>query len=87
MIPKRPEKTIPGLKALCASLALGVVSFSSWWLLSQAVKGDSLITRALLLGVPALLGGSLYLGLVWLMRLSVVELILAKIGTRLRRKT
>ena len=33
------------------------------------------------------LGGSLYLGLVWLMRLPEVELILAKIGTRLRRKT
>ncbi len=75
------------LKALGASLALGVVSFASWWLLSQAIKADTLITRVLLLGVPALLGGSLYLGLVWLMRLSEVELILHKIRARLRRGT
>jgi putative peptidoglycan lipid II flippase len=75
------------LKALGASVALGVVSFASWWLLSQAVKADTLIARALLLGVPALLGGSLYLGLVWLMRLPEVELILHKVRARLRRGT
>jgi putative peptidoglycan lipid II flippase len=80
-----------GLKALAASLALGVVSFGSWWLLSwwllsQGIKGDILIIRALLLGIPALLGGSLYLALVWLMRLPEVELILAKVRTRISRR-
>ncbi|MEO8289296.1 MAG: lipid II flippase MurJ, partial [Chloroflexota bacterium] len=73
------------LKALCASAALGVVSFVSWWLLSSVLKGDSLITKVLLLGIPALLGGSLYLGLVWLMRLPEVELILTKVRARLKR--
>ena len=73
------------LKALGASLALAVVSFGSWWALSQAIKADNLISKALLLGVPALLGGGLYVALVWMMRLPEIELILSKVRSRLRR--
>jgi putative peptidoglycan lipid II flippase len=73
------------LKALGASLALAVVSFASWWALSQAITGDNLVSQSLLLGIPALLGGGLYLALVWLMRLPEIELIIARVRTRIRR--
>ena len=73
------------LKAGAASLALGLVSFATWWLLSGALKDDNLISDTLLLGIPTLLGGALYAALVWRMRLPEIELILSKITTRLRR--
>jgi putative peptidoglycan lipid II flippase len=73
------------LKAGAASLALGLVSFGAWWLLSAAQKDDNLISDALLLGIPALLGGALYAALVWRMRLPEIELILSKLTTRLHR--
>jgi putative peptidoglycan lipid II flippase len=73
------------LKALGASIALAIVSFASWWAMSQVIKSESIINKAILLAVPALLGGSLYLGLVWMMRLPEVELILDKVRARLRR--
>jgi putative peptidoglycan lipid II flippase len=73
------------LKALGAATAMGIVSFGSWWALSQAVKSDNLPAQVLLLGIPALLGGGLYIGLVWLMRLPEVELIVGKVRARLRR--
>lgn len=74
------------LKALGAAVALGVVSFVAWWGLSMVLQADNIITEALLLGVPALLGGGLYIGLVWLMRLPEIELILGKVLGRLKRK-
>jgi putative peptidoglycan lipid II flippase len=73
------------LKALGASLALAVVSFASWWVLSQAITGDNLVSQTLLLGIPALLGGGFYLALVWLMRLPEIELIIARVRARIRR--
>jgi putative peptidoglycan lipid II flippase len=73
------------IKAGGASLALGAVSFGTWWLLSGVWKDDNLISDILLLGVPASVGGALYAALVWRMRLPEVELILSKVASRLRR--
>jgi putative peptidoglycan lipid II flippase len=73
------------LKAGAASLALGIVSFVTWWLLAGVLQNENLLTDTLLLGIPALMGGALYATLVWRMRLPEVELILNKVTTRLRR--
>ena len=75
------------LKVLGAAAAMAAVSYGTWWLLVNIVglQADSLITEAVLLGVPALLGGGLYIALVWLMRLPEVELIAGKIRGRLKR--
>ncbi len=73
------------LRAGGASISLAVVSFGSWWFLSGMLKPDNLVSQALLLGIPTLLGGALYAILVWRMRLPEVELILTKVTSRLRR--
>lgn len=73
------------LKVAGASVALGMVSYGVWWALEKVVQPNSLIEEAVLLGVPALAGGALYAGLVWMMRLSEVELIMGKIAGRMGR--
>jgi hypothetical protein len=75
------------LKAGGASAALALVSYGSWLLLSNMLASSNLITEALLLGVPAALGLTLYATLVWTMRLPEVELIMSKVIGRLRRET
>jgi putative peptidoglycan lipid II flippase len=73
------------LKAAGAAAALGLVSYGMWWALSSAVPGDNLLGEAVLLGVPALVGGGVYAALVWSMRLPEVELVLSKVRARLGR--
>lgn len=73
------------LKTAGAALVLGIVSFGAWWALSSVMAGSNFIGKVILLGVPALLGGSVYAGLVWSMRLPEVELILSKVRARLGR--
>jgi putative peptidoglycan lipid II flippase len=73
------------LKAAGASAALGLVSFGTWWALSGAVPGDTLLGEAVLLGVPVALGLGVYAALVWSMRLPEVELVLSKVRARLGR--
>jgi len=73
------------LKAGAAALLMALVSYGVWWSLTQVVRGDTLLDKTLLLGVPALVGGSLYAALVWQMRLPEVQLITAKIQGRLKR--
>jgi putative peptidoglycan lipid II flippase len=77
------------LKTGAASLATAIISFGAWWLMTSSLgmQGESLVSKALLFGIPALLGGALYAGLVWRMRLPEVELILAKATNRLRRRS
>lgn len=73
-------------KAGGASVAVGVVSYAAWWLLSGVLKDDNIVSEALLLGVPTLVGGALYAALVWRMKLSEVELVTSRIVGRLRRR-
>jgi putative peptidoglycan lipid II flippase len=73
------------LKVAGAAAAMAAVSYGVWWALSQVVAPDSLVTEAVLLGVPALAGGGLYALLIWMMRLPEVELIIGKIRGRLKR--
>jgi putative peptidoglycan lipid II flippase len=73
------------LKAAGAAAALGLVSYGVWWALSGAVPGDNLLGEAVLLSVPALVGGGVYAALVWSMRLPEVELVLSKVRARLGR--
>jgi hypothetical protein len=74
------------LKVVGASAALGAVSFAVWWLMSSplGMQGTNLINQTLLLGIPVLFGGALYLALVWLMRLPEIELITGKLLARVR---
>jgi hypothetical protein len=76
------------LKVAGASVALGAVSFAVWWLMSGPlnIQGTNLINQTLLLGIPVLIGGALYLALVWLMRLPEIELITSKILSRLPQR-
>jgi putative peptidoglycan lipid II flippase len=75
------------LKVLGAAAVMAVVSYATWWSLVNilSLQADNLFTEALVLGIPALLGGSLYVALIWLMRLPEVELITGKIRGRLKR--
>jgi putative peptidoglycan lipid II flippase len=73
------------LKAGAAALLMALVSYAVWWSLAQVLRSDTLLDKTLLLGVPTLVGGSLYAVLVWRMRLPEVELIAAKIRGRLGR--
>jgi putative peptidoglycan lipid II flippase len=74
-----------GLKVGGASVALGVVSFAVWWVLTGplGMQGTNIISQALLLGIPALFGGLLYVALVWLMRMPEIELITSKVLSKL----
>ncbi|MEO5951466.1 MAG: murein biosynthesis integral membrane protein MurJ [Chloroflexia bacterium] len=76
------------LKAGGASVALAIISFGVWWLLTEVagIKDSNIVTEAILLGIPALVGFALYAVLVWQMRLPEVELVAGKIVGRLRRK-
>ncbi len=75
------------LKVLGAAAAMAVVCYGTWWLLVNVAKlqSDNIVAEVVLLAVPAAVGGSLYIGLVWLMRLPEIELILGKIRGRMKR--
>lgn len=73
------------LKVAGASAAMGAVSFGLWWLLDGAMRPESFVEKVIVFGVPAVVGGGLYAGLVWMMRLPEVELIVGKVLGRLRR--
>lgn len=75
------------LKVLGAAAAMAGVAYGTWRFLVDilGIEATNLATEAILLGVPALLGGGLYVALVWLMRLPEVELIAGKIKGRLKR--
>jgi putative peptidoglycan lipid II flippase len=75
------------LKVLGAAVVMAAVSYATWWALVNILnlQANNLFTEALVLGVPALLGGGLYIALVWQMRLPEAELIAGKIRGRLRR--
>jgi putative peptidoglycan lipid II flippase len=73
------------LKTGAAAALMALVSYGAWWGLSSVIHANSLFTEAVLVGVPALLGGALYAALVWTMRLPEVELIAGKIRGRLGR--
>jgi hypothetical protein len=46
--------------------------------------GPSLLEKVITLGVPALLGGIVYISLIWLMRLPEAEMIVGRTRSRLR---
>jgi putative peptidoglycan lipid II flippase len=73
------------LKAGVAALLTALLSYAVWWSLTQVVRGDTLLDKTLLLGIPAFVGGILYAALVWQMRLPEVQLITGKLQGRLRR--
>ena len=59
--------------------------YGSWMVVSGIIQPTNILKEALLLAIPALLGGSLYFALVWMMRLPEVELLLGKVHGWLRR--
>ena len=73
------------LKAGASAALMALVCYGAWLVLSSVMRPDSLLAEAVLLGVPTLLGGSLYVALVWMMRLPEVELVVARARRRLKR--
>src|SRR5262249_5767982 len=49
------------LKTGLAALLMGLVSFSLWAVLDTALHPEGLVSKVIVLGVPALAGGALYL--------------------------
>lgn len=76
-----------GVKAGGAALVLALISFGAWWLITQQFpqQSDNLLAEALILGIPSLLGGAVYITLIWRMKLPEVELMLGKIVRKARR--
>jgi putative peptidoglycan lipid II flippase len=73
------------LKAGTAAVSMGLVSYGVWRALEGIIGADSALNEVALLGVPALAGGAMYLGLIWLMRLPELTMITSKIQSRLKR--
>ncbi len=73
------------LKAGGASALIALVAYAVWWSLAQFIHADLLVAKAILLGVPALVGGTLYMALIWRMRLPELQMIVGKIQGRLKR--
>src|SRR5439155_3524175 len=67
------------LKAGGSAAAMGLVAYGAWRALDSFIKPTNLLSEAILLGVPALLAGGLYLALIWIMRLPELRLITSKI--------
>lgn len=72
-------------KAGAAAAAMALVSWGVWRFLAAPLGGDSLPNKVLLLGVPALAGGALYVALAWAMRLPELELVASRVRARLKR--
>ena len=72
-------------KAGGAALVMALVCYATWSVLSTFISPEPLVNRIILVGVPALVGGALYAGLVWLMRLPELQLIKSKVLGRLKR--
>jgi putative peptidoglycan lipid II flippase len=92
----RPEGGLRGygigstaLRALGAAAAMALACYLTWLAIDallQPASGD-LLAEIVVLAVPALVGGSLYAALVWMMRLPEVDLIMSKIKNRLGRSS
>ncbi|MDQ6694004.1 MAG: murein biosynthesis integral membrane protein MurJ [Chloroflexota bacterium] len=66
-------------KAGGAAALMAIVSYVTWWALSQVVQPLSLTPKLILLALPLAAGGGIYAVLVWTMRLPEVELIQSKV--------
>jgi putative peptidoglycan lipid II flippase len=73
------------LKAGGAAAVMLAVCYGSYTVLRGYVGTGDVVPEAILLGVPALLGGGLYAALVWWMKMPEMELMLNKVRGRLKR--
>ena len=73
------------LKAGGAAAIMLAVCYGSYTVLKGYVGTGDVVSEAILLGVPALLGGGLYAALVWWMKMPETELMLNKVRGRLKR--
>lgn len=71
------EHAISGafLKALLASSIMGLVTYGALWSVQTVLPGSGLIAKALVVGVPALLGAATYLGLITVLRVQEIRLL------------
>jgi len=72
--------------ALCkmtlAAFMMGVVVFFVRENLADALAGDSILTRLMLAGIPAVLGVAVYMGLALLLQLKEMKMILELVKSR-----
>jgi putative peptidoglycan lipid II flippase len=73
------------LKAGGAAAAMALVSYGTWRVLSLFIHSASVPVEVILLAVPALVGGGLYVIFVWMMRMPELEMVAARIKGRLKR--
>lgn len=78
------EHAITGvlLKALLASSVMGLVTYGALWGVRIVLPGDNLIAKALVVGIPALLGAAIYLGLITVLRVEEIGLLWSSIRRR-----
>jgi putative peptidoglycan lipid II flippase len=81
---------LPGLqvgatavKAGLAALFMGLASFAAWVALDAWLRPADLFGKTVALGIPALLGGALYVGALALLRVRDLGVILARVRARL----
>jgi len=71
------------LMALLASSAMGLATYGALWGIQSILAGDSFVVKALLVGIPGLLGAAVYLGLITLLRVEEINLLWSAIRRRL----
>jgi peptidoglycan biosynthesis protein MviN/MurJ (putative lipid II flippase) len=71
------------LKALLASSAMGLATYGALWGIQSILSEDSFVVKALLVGIPGLLGAAVYLGLITLLRVEEINLLWSAIRRRL----
>jgi putative peptidoglycan lipid II flippase len=71
------------IKAMLASSVMGLVTYGVLWGIETVLPGDNLIAKALVVGLPALLGAAAYLGLITVLRVKEIDLLWSAIRRRL----
>ncbi|MBF6612432.1 MAG: murein biosynthesis integral membrane protein MurJ [Chloroflexi bacterium] len=73
------------LKSGVASIAIAVVSYGMWLTLHRLAPSASLFSQALGLAAAAAVGASLYMALLWFLRVPELQLISDKVRSRIKR--
>jgi putative peptidoglycan lipid II flippase len=73
------------LKAGGAAVGMALVSFGALSVMERFIRPSNLASDLLLLGVPAALGGGLYVAAVWMMKMPELQMVAGKVMARIRR--
>jgi putative peptidoglycan lipid II flippase len=71
------------LMALLASAVMGLVTYGTLGGIQSIAAGNTLVIKALVVGVPGLLGAAVYLGLITVLRVEEINLLWSAVRRRL----